>query len=151
LEQLGDTSAAFTLDVYNQDAYSRQIAQEAIDRYNKHIERCNRAIETGESDATSAASNEMEQLRMELMRVAEERDAAIRERDLAREDVRRKSEILADMSVRLESLTLKSGGVAIPNAMSALRGADPKLIAHINSLQEQLYAERNLNRKLRGG
>jgi hypothetical protein len=144
-------TAEMMADVYNQDAYSRQIAHEAIDRYNKHIERCNRAIEAGESGVTSAVSNENDQLRTELMRLAEERDTAIRERDLARDEVRRKSEILADMSVRLEMLTLKSGGVSVPNPSSALRGADPKLITHINNLQEQLYAERNVNRRLRGG
>ncbi|HEX3107091.1 MAG TPA: hypothetical protein VHQ22_21845 [Terriglobales bacterium] len=144
-------TAEMMADVYNQDAYSRQIAHEAIDRYNKHIERCNRAIEAGESSATSAVSNEIEQLRAELMRLAEERDTAIRERDLAREEVRRKSEILADMSVRLEALTLKSAGASVPNAPSGLRGADPKLITHINNLQEQLYAERNANRRLKGG
>lgn len=144
-------TAEMMADVYNQDAYSRQIAQEAIDRYNKHIESCNRAIETGESGTSVATTNEIEQLRAELMRVAEERDAAIRERDVAREEVRNKSEILADMSVRLEALTLKSGGASVPNAASTLRGADAKLITHINNLQEQLYAERNLNRRLRGG
>jgi hypothetical protein len=144
-------TAEMMADVYNQDSYSRQIAHETIDRYNKHIERCNRAIEIGESGATSAVSNEIEQLRAELMRVAAERDAAIRERDFAREDVRRKSAILADMSVRLEGLTLKPNGATVANATPALRGTDPKLIAHINRLQEQLYAERNVNRRLRGG
>jgi hypothetical protein len=143
-------TAEMMADVYNQDAYSRQIAHEAIDRYNKHIERCNRVIEAGESGATSVASIEMEQLKTELVRVAEERDTAIRQRDLAREDVRKKSEILADMSVRLEALTPKSGGASGSNASSGLRGADPKLITHINNLQEQLYVERNVNRRLRG-
>lgn len=144
-------TAEMMAEVYNQDAYSRQIAHEAIARYNNHIERCNRVIEAEESGATSASSIEMEQLRTELIRVAEERDTAIRERDRAREDARKKSEILADMSVRLEALTLKSGGTSMPIAPFGLRGADPKLITHINNLQEQLYAERNVNRKLRGG
>jgi len=43
------------------------------------------------------------------MRVAEARDAATRERDLAREELRKKSEILAEMSVRLEALASKPG------------------------------------------
>jgi hypothetical protein len=73
----------------------RQVAQEAIERYNKHIERCNRAIEAGESLAVAGGPNEMEQLRTELIRVAEERDTATRDRDVAREELRRKSETLA--------------------------------------------------------
>ena len=39
-------------DLYNQDAYSRRIAQEAIAQYNTHIERCNRAIEAAEHGDT---------------------------------------------------------------------------------------------------
>lgn len=143
-------TAEMMADVYNQDAYSRQIAQEAIDRYNKHIERCNRAIEAGESGATSATSGEVEQLRTELTRVAEERDNVIRERDVAREKLRRKQDILADLSLRLEAQAAKSGTISTGKTSSDLRGADSKLIAHINNLQEQLYAERNLNRKARG-
>jgi hypothetical protein len=145
-------TAEMMADLYNQDAYSRQVAQEAIERYNQHIERCNRAIETGENNAAGAgADNELERLRTELMRVAEERDTAIRDRDRAREDLRRKSEILAEMSIRLDTLTSKGGAPAAAKTPSDLRGADAKLVTHINNLQEQLYAERNSNRRLRGG
>jgi hypothetical protein len=145
-------TAEMMADLYNQDAYSRQAAQEAIERYNKHVERCNRAIETGENSLAIAGSrNEIEQLRTELMRVAEERDAATRDRDFAREDLRRKSEVLAEMSVRLETLTNKVGAPSVARTSSDLRGADAKLMTHINTLQEQLYAERNSNRRSRGG
>jgi hypothetical protein len=41
-------TAEMMADIYNQDAYSRRIAQEAIERYNTHIERCNRAIEAAD-------------------------------------------------------------------------------------------------------
>ena len=144
-------TAEMMADLYNQDAYSRAVAQEAIERYNKHIERCNRAIELGDNPvALALGSNEMEQLRTELMRVGEERDIAIRDRDLAREELRRKSEILADMSVRLDSTASKSA--ASPAKTTAdLRGADARLVTHINNLQEQLYSERSNNRRLRGG
>lgn len=136
-------------DLYNQDAYSRKVALEAIDRYNKHIERCNRAIEAGERPASS--SHEIEQLRTELMRVAEERDTAIRDRDIARGEVRRKSEILADTSVRLDAATSKAGTPSSVKMTSDPRGADAGLVAHINNLQEQLYAERSSNRRLKSG
>lgn len=141
-------TAEMMVDLYNQDAYSRQIAQEAIERFNKHIERCNRVIEQGEANAGAAAGNsESEQLRTELMRVAEERDRATRDRDVAREELRRKTEILADMSVRLDTATGKAGAAS---TASDVRGADARLVTHINSLQEQLYSERNSNRRLKG-
>ncbi len=144
-------TAEMMADLYNQDAYSRQVAQEAIERYNRHIERCNRAIEAGESLAIAGGTNEMEQLRSELMLVAEERDTATRDRDIAREELRLKSEVLAEMSVRLDTRTNKPGASAGANMSSDLRGADAKLVTHINNLQEQLYVERNNNRRLKGG
>ena len=144
-------TAEMMADLYNQDAYSRQVAQEAIGRYNQHIERCNRAIEGVESSPASTSPNEMEQLRTELMRVAEERDTAIRDRDIAREELRRKSEILADMSVRLDAATSKAGVAITAKGTSDTRGTDARLVTHINNLQEQLYSERNSNRRLKGG
>jgi hypothetical protein len=145
-------TAEMMADIYNQDAYSRRIAHEAIEKYNTHIERCNRAVEAAEhGEVTSTTSAEIEQLRTELMRLAEEKDAAVRDRDIAREDLRRKSEILAEMSVRLEAFTKKSGATNTVKPSSDLRNADPKLVSHINNLQEQLYAERNSNRRLKGG
>ncbi len=143
-------TAEMMADLYNQDAYSRQIAQEAIERFNKHIERCNRVIEQEETNAGAAGNSETEQLRTELMRVAEERDRAIRDRGVAREELRRKSEILADMSVRLESAGSKGGPHSASQTAADPRPADVKLVNHINNLQEQLYAERKGNRRLRG-
>jgi hypothetical protein len=145
-------TAEMMADIYNQDAYSRRIAQEAIERYNTHIERCNRAIEAAEhGGAISTTGSEIEQLRSELTCVASERDTATRERDLAREELRKKSEIMAELSVRLEALTNKCGASGSAKSSSDLRGADAKLVTHINNLQEQLYAERHNNRRLRGG
>lgn len=144
-------TAEMMADIYNQDAYSRRVAQEAIERYNTHIERCNRAIEAAEhGEAVSGLDSEIEQLRSELLRVAGERDTATRERDIAREDLQKKSEILAEMSVRLDALTTKPGSTSNAKPASDLRSADPKLVTHINNLQEQLYVERNNNRRLKG-
>ena len=144
-------TAEVMADVYNQDAYSREVAKEAIEKYNSHIERCNRAIEAAEHGETlSGADTEVEQLRGELLRVAGERDTATRERDVAREELQKKSEILADMSVRLEALATKSGAIGITAQPAEPRTADPKLVTHINNLQEQLYAERHNNRRLKG-
>jgi hypothetical protein len=144
-------TAEMMADLYNQDSYSRQVAQEAIERYNKHIERCNRTIEGVENGAAGTGPNGTDQLRTELMRVAEERDLAIKDRDIAREELRRKSEILADMSVRLDMATSKAGAASTPKTTSDSRGADARLVTHINNLQEELYVERTSNRRLKGG
>lgn len=144
-------TAEMMADLYNQDSYSRQIAEEAIERYNSHIERCNRAVEVGNHSGVAVASNEIEQLRAELMHVAEERDTAIRDRDIAREDLRRKSEILADLSVRMDTATNKGISQSSAKGASGARSSDARLVTHINNLQEQLYVERTSNRRLKGG
>lgn len=144
-------TAEMMADLYNQDTYSRKVAQEAIERYNTHIERCNRAIEATEhGDPVAVKGSEIEQLKGELSCVASERDTATRERDVAREELRKKAEILADMSVRMEALTKKSGAAATKST-TGVHAADPGLVTHINNLQEQLYAERTNNRRLKGG
>jgi hypothetical protein len=144
-------TAEMMADLYNQDVYSRAVAQEAIERYNKHIERCNRAIEGIEGGPVATNPREIEQLRTELMCVAEERDTAIRDRDVAREELRRKSEVMADMSVRLDAARSKADPAGAAKATSDTRGANARLVTHINNLQEQLYVERSSNRRLRGG
>ncbi len=84
------------------------------------------------------------------MRAVEERDTAARDRDIARNEVRKKSEILAEMSLRLEALANKSGATTSSKSVVDVHGADAKLITHINTLQEQLHAERSSNRRLKG-
>src|SRR5260370_22516917 len=87
-------TAEIMADIYNQDAYSRRVAEEAIAKYNTHIERCNRATETAEhGGAASAPGSDTEQLGGALACVASERDPALSEGDLAREDVRQKSQL----------------------------------------------------------
>src|SRR5258706_79314 len=54
-------TAEMMADIYKHDAYSRRVAQEAIDRYNTHIERCNRAIEAAElGDPIAGKGSEIE-------------------------------------------------------------------------------------------
>ena len=52
--------------------------------------------------------------------------------------------------MRLEVLTGKSGAPAT-KPTTGMPGADSRLVTHINNLQEQLYAERTNNRRLKGG
>lgn len=143
-------TAEMMTDLYNHDAYSRQVAREAIERYNHHIEHCNRAIEASEHGVATMDS-EAEQLRAELQSVTAERDSYRRERDLAKQDLTEKERVLADMSLRLDGLVKKAeSGRSTQTTSSPIQGGDQKLVHHINTLQEQLYAERRENRRLKG-
>ena len=144
-------TAEMMTDLYNHDVHSRQIAREAIGRYNDHIERCNRAIEASEH-GVSGTDSEADGLRIELQSVTAERDSYRRERDLAKQDLGEKERVLADMSLRLDALVKKaeSGHSTVSTSLPPIQGGDQKLVHHINTLQEQLYAERRENRRLKG-
>lgn len=142
-------TAEMMTDLYNHDAYSRQAAREAIERYNGHIERCNRAIETSEH-GISTMDSETDRLRSELQSVTVERDSCRRERDVAKQELAEKERALADMSLRLDALVKKADSGRNTPSASPIQGADQKLVQHINTLQEQLYAERRENRRLKG-
>lgn len=145
-------TAEMMTDLYNHDAYSRQVAREAIQKYNEHIERCNRAVEAGEHGMSAEGmESDVERYRAELQSVTAERDAYKRERDLTKSDLTEKERVLADMSFRLDALAkkLNSGREAL--GAVDVRTADQKLVQHINNLQEELYAEkREKNKRLKG-
>ena len=42
-------TAEMMADIYSHDLISRAVAKEAIEKYNRHMEQCNRAIEAAES------------------------------------------------------------------------------------------------------
>lgn len=144
-------TAEMMTDLYNHDAYSRQVARDAIQKYNDHIERCNRAIEAANHGmSVPETDSDSDRLRSELHSVAGERDSYKRESDLAKQDQAEKERLVADMSLRLDALAKKSDGNRnVPSAVD-MRTADQKLVQHINNLQEQLYAERRENKRLKG-
>jgi hypothetical protein len=144
-------TAEMMTDLYNHDAYSRQVARDAIQKYNDHIERCNRAVEAAEHGlSTGGTDSDVERFRVELQSVTAERDSYKRERDLAKSDLAEKERLLADMSLRLDTLAKKSSGNRdTPNGID-VRTADQTLVQHINNLQEQLYAEKRENKRLKG-
>ena len=145
-------TAAWMADVYNHDLYSRASAKEAIQRYNEHIERCNRAVEAGKSGHSmlNSVNEETETLRAELQRVGSELAAAKRENEGLQEQLRIKATLITEMSLRLDALRKGSGSDGDRANGVPVQGANPDLVKHINGLQEQLYAERQKNRQLKG-
>ncbi|HWR13492.1 MAG TPA: hypothetical protein VN577_01590 [Terriglobales bacterium] len=144
-------TAEMMTDLYNHDAYSRQVARDAIQKYNEHIERCNRAVEASEHGVPAEGlESGVERYRAELQSVTAERDTYKRERDLAKRDLAEKERMLADLSFRLDALARKSNVSRDGASTVDVRNADQKLVHHINNLQEQLYAEKRENKRLKG-
>jgi hypothetical protein len=151
-------TAEMLADVHNHDQYSRQAAREAIEKHNRHIEQCNRAFEAAVSadGRPGWGGTELESMRTELQRVATQLDATTQERNKLQEELRQKALVVSDLSLRLDALAKKVNGqgdsrpgtASQPPANSGGDGA--QLVGHINRLQEELYAERQKNRRLKG-
>jgi hypothetical protein len=146
------------VDLYNHDAYSREAAREAIKRYNQHIEQCNRVIEAEESGRpTSWTGSDAGEPSTKLQQLAEQLTAMTRERDTLRGELGEKTNVVADMSLRMEALSRKTNdkgdprdAQAVQTSSNAEQSDSARLMNHINSLQQQLYAERQKNKRLKG-
>ncbi len=149
--------ARIEADLRNHDLHSRERAKEAVERYNKHIEECNRAAEASESgDGRPGWGNSaVESVKAELQRAAAELEATTQERNKLHEELRQKSLLVADLSTRLDGLSKKANGPRDTgggdSASSVSNGDSARLIGQINRLQEDLYAERQKNKRLKGG
>ncbi len=136
-------------DLYNHDLYSREAAKEAIEKYNQHIERCNRVIEAAESgQSVPGTSSEIEEMRQRLQQLGAELATTVAERDKAKEQLEHKSALIAEMSLRIDGLAKKGNGDAAQEV--DVHGSSQELVAHINRLQQELYAERRKNQRLKG-
>ena len=144
-------TAEMMTDLYNHDAYSRGVAREAIQKYNDHIERCNRAIEAAEHGMSiPGPDSDANDLRSVWILSPTKRDSYKRERDLAKRDLQEKEKLVAEMSLRLDALAKKADPKPSAAGSVDMSAADPKVVQLINNLQEQLYAERRENRRLKG-
>lgn len=151
-------AAEIQADLHNHDLYSRQAAREAIEQYNRHIEQCNRAIENAESgrDRPGWGDSPVEGLRAELRRVVAQLDATTQDRNKLQEELQQKSLVVTDLSTRLDALSRKINGssssesLARDAANTEAGGNGAKFVGHINRLQEELYTERQKNKRLKG-
>jgi len=151
-------TAEMLTDVYSHNAYSRQMAKEAIERHNQHMEQCNRAMEAAQSGdgRPGWGSSEVEGLRLELQRVASQLEATTQERNKLQEELRQKALIVADLSTRIDALSKKVNGArgvdsaAAEPASTGANGDGARFVGQINRLQEELYAERQKNKRLKG-
>jgi len=151
-------TAEMMTDLYNHDLYSRQAAREAIEKYNRHIEECNRSIEEGNSADSRPGWGDahLEALKVELQRVGTELEATTQERNKLHQELSQKAQVMADLSMRLDVLSKRVG--AQPSAGTAQEksssppetGDGARFVGHINKLQEELYTERQRNKRLKG-
>jgi uncharacterized protein YoxC len=142
-------------DLYNQDLYSRQAAREAIAKYNNHIETCNRAIEVGAGEGIAGNTSREDELKAQVQKLADDLRATAAEKDRLAEELKQRSAVVTDLSLQLEALSEKIDGKgaaarAVGQAVLPLPVSNAEYMKLVNSLQEQLHAEREKNRRLKG-
>jgi hypothetical protein len=141
-------------DVWNDAQYARATAEKAIERHNSHMEECNRVIEAQLSGRPSPAALATTDANNELTRVRSELDNVDSDRKLMKAKLEAKEKLVDDLSARLSAL---EKGEQIGDTVTARtqNGAgnsesESRLIARINQLTQQLEAEKQRNRALKG-
>ena len=141
-------------DLYNQDLYSRQAAREAIAKYNHHVEHCNRAIEAGSGQTISGGTSEIDDLKARMKKAADDLRFMTSERDQLSEELKQRSAVVTDLSLQLQALSekidSKGGAHVVGQAGLPLPASNAEYMKLVNSLQQQLLAEREKNRHLKG-
>jgi uncharacterized coiled-coil DUF342 family protein len=119
------------------------------------MEECNRVIEAQLSGRASPTALEATDARNELTRLRGELDTVDSERKVLKAKLDDKERLIDELSARLDALEKagQTGSSIQPRNGSGTPGrneTESKLIARINQLTEQLEAEKQKNRTLKG-
>ncbi len=133
-----------------QDKRTRRFAHEAIRRHNAHMEKCNRVVEREVAaqravNVAGAAAETEGRSEEALTQAANLR----RERDVLAGKVEEHSAMVGQLAARLNSV-----GVAVPEPTDGVSSqtspSQGDLVKQNNDLREQLYRERERNKRLKG-
>src|SRR5262245_57568327 len=96
-------------DIRHHDQYARQAAREAIQRYNDHVENCNRVVEADESGLWKwISSTELAAMNSEVQRLNDELKASREEVNRLNAELETKAVTIAEMSLRSTEVTQDS-------------------------------------------
>jgi endonuclease III len=131
-------------DIRRHDEYARQIAREAIRRYNDHIESCNRMIEASESGLWKwISSADLDAMKFKMQCTADELAEARKEVKRLEDELQEKSSVIAEISLRSNGVPQKSG--------EPLKHSVPAPhVDRINQLELELNEEKKKNQRLKG-
>jgi hypothetical protein len=135
-------------------ANSHRVALEAIDKYNTHIELCNRAIEAGEGAQATAAAGGSQNTQPQANPTKTREETELEKRDKTRRE--------SEANHAATTAPNRPNGAASPSNKGGTNGQgnespnpltpsynDP--VRQINILQQQLIAEQDKNKRLKGG
>ena len=147
-------SAGWLADFYNEMQFARDNADAAIEKYNQHIEKCNRAIES-ELDGSwkhQQTSEDVVLWQQKYEEVARLLDESATERKKLSTTLSERERTIADLSVRIEDLDQKIKGrpFIISGLPLTIHESNKLMVNRINLLERQLREEQNKNKSLRG-
>ena len=138
--------AEHAADALRYAEYCKRRAQEAIGRYNEHVEKCNRLIESGESGLTTPETANLEDHRREITRLAADNDSKDLQVKRLQEELDRKTQELTDIAKRIEQAEQRLNARA---KVASSVDAQAKLAERINRLETENRALAEENRRLR--
>src|SRR5215469_2607059 len=109
-------AAEILTDVWNDCERARATAHSAIEKFNGHMQECNRVVESQLSGRPSPAAVEAEDARRELTRVRSELDKVDSERKAIKAQLEQKEKTVDDLSARvsiLEAAGMSRGPVEV--------------------------------------
>jgi hypothetical protein len=135
-------------------ACSHQVALEAIDKYNTHIELCNRAIEAKEAGLTTAVAGGSQNAQPQANPTKAREEMELQKRD--------KTRLESEANHGATTAPGPSNGTASPSDKGGSNGQGKEppnpltpsyadLVRQINILQQQVIAEQDKNKRLKGG
>jgi hypothetical protein len=135
-------------------ANSHRVALEAIDKYNTHIELCNRVIEAEDAGLTTAVAGGSQNAQPQTNPTKTREEMELQKRD--------KTRLESEANHGATTAPGPSNGTASPSNKGGTNGQGKEpptpptpsyadLVRQINILQQQLIAEQDKNKRLKGG
>jgi hypothetical protein len=151
--KLGWMCSGWLTDFYNETLLCREQRDQAIDRHNRHIEKCNRAIES-EADGSwknQAINEEVELWRKKYEEAATKLMEAVSHAGKLEAAVQEKEAKTTDLMSRLQALEQKMSEKPRGPAGQPLtiNETNKHLVSRINVLESQLREEQSRNRSLK--
>jgi hypothetical protein len=139
-----EIAALSIADIRCHDQYARRAAREAIQRYNDHIEKCNRVMEADESGLWKwISSAELASLKRDFQSLNDEMKAS-------RDEIKRLNAELEAKAVTIVDLSLRSKATAGDGEPSKKGPVPAAHIQRINQLELELNLEKKKNQRLKG-
>lgn len=131
-------------DLLAHDKYSRQVARDAIRKYNAHMENCNRVVEAEAAGRSTLTSTPLStQGAITLDQALAENAQLKRERDRIDAELKATKSMVGDLTARIN-------GMSAGDSAAETGPAQGEFMKQFNGLREKLYRERERNKQLKG-